>query len=134
MGYRAQFYLSLEDGRRFNRSIVDGLIDVIGRAFKRCPLPCTWSQTDLSLKAKDSKIWPDLDRGAFKGLPQLVPQMWIANYGKCLSGSQPGLALAEVNPPLLGLKGSWISSDSDEPFLPADKLYRDGLLRCFGFT
>jgi hypothetical protein len=37
MGYRAQYYLSLEQGRRFNRDVVDALIPLMEIAWKESP-------------------------------------------------------------------------------------------------
>jgi hypothetical protein len=134
MGYRAQYYVSLNDGRRFNRLLINGLVDVLKRAYEMTKPEWDWATAEQSLRQKDSKLWPHLDDDAFKGQRELlVPPMWVANC-KNYKSSRLGLRLAALNPPKVDLKGSWVSHTSDEPFLPEGKRCRDELLRCFGFT
>lgn len=65
-GYRAQHYLSPEEGVIFNRKILDGLVPAIRAAYERNPLnnvPFDW--VEHSLRAPHPRRW--VDSGAARG-------------------------------------------------------------------
>jgi hypothetical protein len=132
MGYRAQYYLSLEQGRRFNRDVVDALTPLMEVAWKESSNE-EWPLAHRSLTGSDAKVWPALDETAFEAQPKLKPPMWVINCDETRA-SKRGLHLASTNPPKIELKGAWVSAQHGEYWIATGKRCRDELLRCFGFT
>jgi hypothetical protein len=80
-GYRAQYYLSPEEGILYNRAIVSGLAPAIMAAFQLRPLHVDWTIVEQSLMAPHSKIWVFKEREAFdEAAPDTVnPSRWVEN-------------------------------------------------------
>ncbi|WP_131869364.1 MULTISPECIES: hypothetical protein [unclassified Bradyrhizobium] len=131
-GYRAQFYVSLEDGRRFNRYLIDSLLPSLKLAWERTNEE-PWDEALRSLRDSSAKIWPEMDDEALKGQPKLRATMWQFNC-EATGACTIGMHLFCTCPPTIEVKGGWISDRSAEPWVPMGKRARDELLRCFGFT
>src|SRR5882724_10834728 len=56
-GYRAQYYLSPEEGLLYNRQIIDGLIPAVHTAYQHTPLQITFAMIERSLRTPHAKIW-----------------------------------------------------------------------------
>src|ERR1700730_8403539 len=82
-GYRAQYYLSPEEGIVYNRQIVDGLISPIRAAFDRKPLHGTsLDLIDRSLPTAYAKIWAcEEPSNPFNQSENttLTPARWVEN-------------------------------------------------------
>jgi hypothetical protein len=136
MGYRAQYYRSLDHGRTFNRILVDRLTFVIKAALRhgRCSFPATWNQVKQSLKGPHSKLWVAGDWAAFICEPQVLkPARWIAYWSRCQDKAL-GLAAPLPGKPELDLKGTFICKKTGEPWLPESKKDRDQKIHCSGWT
>lgn len=132
-GYRAQFYVGLDDGRLFNRSLIDSMLPSLQLAWEASSNQEPWEAALRSLNDPSAKIWPELDDAALKGQPKLIAKMWAMNCEEA-KASTIGMHLFANNPPTIEVKGGWISDQSSDPWLPLKKRCRDELLRCFGFT
>jgi hypothetical protein len=115
-GYRAQYYLSVVDGRRYNRAIVDGLTPAIQQAHGRLPsFEAQWSDVEQSLRGASSKIWMPKDEEVLKAAPAaLRPPRWAEFWRN--SESAWGLRVPLPPDPQIDLKGSFIRPGSDEEF------------------
>lgn len=80
-GYRAQYYLSPEEGILFNRELIYALIPALRHAYRLRPLPTDWDLMQLSLETRHSKIWVFEDKVAFDDSIKetLNPKRWVAN-------------------------------------------------------
>jgi hypothetical protein len=77
-GYRAQYYLSVEEGERYNRAIVDGLTPAVQELHGRL-IGCDGPSKPLaqSLGGGSSKIWMPEDEEVLKEAPAaLRPPRW----------------------------------------------------------
>ena len=131
-GYRAQFYVALEQGRRFNRRVIDSLMPPLKLAWEGTNEE-PWNEALRSLQDSSAKIWPEMDDDALKGQPKLRARMWQLNC-EATCASTIGMHLFCVTPPTVEIKGGWISNQSSDPWLPPGKRCRDEILRSFGFT
>jgi hypothetical protein len=133
-GYRAQFYLGLEVGRRFNRTLVDAMIPILEQAWKAEAIAVdAWPLAARSLTSAAAKVWAEKDISALGGQPTLDAKMWVANCVET-GASVRGLHLFSNKPPTIEIKGAWVSEKSSDIWIPDGKRCRDELLRCFGFT
>jgi hypothetical protein len=80
-GYRAQYYLSPEEGIIFNRRLVDNFEPVVSVAFEQAPLAVRFDAVTNSLLAPHAKIWIYEERDAFDNalIDGLNPRRWIIN-------------------------------------------------------
>jgi hypothetical protein len=136
MGYRAQYYRSLDEGRTFNRSLVDRLALAIKATLRhgRRSFPATWTQVEQSLKGPHSKLWVAGDWAAFIREPQVLkPARWVAYWSRCQDHAL-GLAAPLPDKPVLELKGTFICLKTGELWLPESKKDRDQQIHCSGWT
>lgn len=80
-GYRAQFYLSPEEGVLYNRDTLDALVDPLCCAYERCSLRVTLDKMIDSLGGPHAKVWVFKDKEAFNEAPacSLNPPRWAEN-------------------------------------------------------
>jgi hypothetical protein len=133
-GYRAQFYVGLEIGRRFNRLLIDSMLPSLERAWETNRDDTgDWPLALRSLTHDTAKIWAEMDISAVRGQPKLNAKMWRLNCEET-EASDRGLRLFSTKPPTIEVKGAWVSQHSTEIWVPVRKRCRDEMLRCFGFT
>jgi hypothetical protein len=133
-GYRAQFYVGLEIGRRFNRLLIDSMLPSLERAWEtNQDNKGDWPLALRSLTHDTAKIWAEMDVGAVRRQPKLNAKMWQLNCEET-EASDRGLCLFSNKPPTIEVKGAWVSQQSTEIWVPVRKRCRDEMLRCFGFT
>jgi hypothetical protein len=115
-GYRAQYYLSVERGRRYNRAIVDGLTPAIQAAHARLiGFEVPWPLVEQSLRGGSSKIWMPKDEEVLKASPAaLRPPLWSKFWRN--HESAWGLRVPLPSDPQIDLKGSFIRPGSQEEF------------------
>ena len=127
-GYRAQYYLSPEEGVLFNRRILDGIVEAIQFAYRRNPLTVALDAVEQSLNAPHAKIWIYREQDAFEeATPDLLnPARWVEN------GATRGRRIPLPIDHSIDLKGAFIHEKTGElfvDFLKEDRacdLYRKG--------
>jgi hypothetical protein len=105
-GYRAQYYLSIQEGVRFNRILIDALRDAVRSAYCLHPLEQSESLILHSFDGPWSKAWIYEDRDAFQNAPQgeLLPRRWVESNPDCIGLCAPLPLVTAVE-----LKGTWVS-------------------------
>ena len=80
-GYRAQYYLSPEEGVLYNRDVLSVLKFAIKKAFERALLTVPWTLVERSLAGPHSKIWIFDEKPAFDEAEDetLNPTRWVEN-------------------------------------------------------
>jgi len=119
-GYRAQYYLSPEEGVIFNREIIRALSDAVHVAYKIAQPDYDLQILDYSLFAPHSKIWIHKDTAAFNDADSemLNPLRWVENRaGQGRKAPLP--AHLEID-----LKGTFIHPKTKELFIDDFKLNR----------
>lgn len=103
-GYRAQYYLSVEDGENFNRTLIDALVPAIKKFYEIKPLRnVDWAAIEASLRGQYSKIGVK-NGNAYEDAKALITLRWKdSNYGS---------RLLKFFPPLMDVFGTFIKSDN----------------------
>jgi hypothetical protein len=129
-GYRAQYYLSPEEGILYNRQIVDGLVPAVRTAYDRKPLHAPFEWVERSLRAPHAKIWVFQEREAFDTASKetLNPPRWVEH------GDTRGRRVPLLDHPIVDLKGAFIRPGTDDLFVDPLKLERPCDLHRKGFT
>ncbi|MGL3214042.1 hypothetical protein [Bradyrhizobium sp. BR 1433] len=124
-GYRAQYYLSPQEGEAFNRRIIDALESELAHPAS-ITLGVSRSLIARSFMGAYSKIWVANEREAFDAAPsgRLMPPQW-----RCCAGRGTRLPLASH----LDIKGTFIQPDETEWVDPL-KLGRAIDLHTRGYT
>jgi hypothetical protein len=119
-GYRAQYYLSPEEGMLYNRDVVKGLSEPLKAAYARKPLSVDLDLVLTSVDGPHSKVWVYGVPSAFNSAPEnaLNPRRWVEN--NALLGRRAPLP----NHLSLELKGAFIHPSSGEIFVDDLKLDR----------
>jgi hypothetical protein len=136
MGYRAQYYKSVEDGRGFNRRLVNVLTPMVRTVFEngQCSVPVEWNRIEQSLKGPHSKVWVAGDWAAFIHESEVLKAArWVAYWSRCQDKAL-GLAAPLPGEPALDLKGTFICEKTGKPWLPESKIDRDQKIYCSGWT
>ncbi len=78
-GYRAQFYLSPEEGVLFNRDVLDVLTPPLVDTYRKKPLAVPIERIQDSLSGPHAKVWIYKEQEAFEeALPEtLNPPRWV---------------------------------------------------------
>lgn len=128
-GYRAQYYLSEEEGKAFNDATLNALEPAAMAACIRYPLPVPWKQVRQSLLGAHSKVWLWGDGRSFATAEPhtLMPARWAQYEGIATRAPMP-------SPPAIELKGTFIHPQSGEDWLPEEKEDRHKRLHERGFT
>ena len=129
-GYRAQYYLSPEEGILYNRQIVDGLVPVTRTAYDRTPLHAPFDLVERSLRAPHAKIWVFQEREAFDDALEetLNPPRWVEH------GATRGRRVPLPAHSTIDLKGAFIRPGTDDLFVDPLKLERPCDLHRKGYT
>lgn len=80
-GYRAQFYLSPEEGVFFNRDVILALGSAVRATLSQSHLAASWELVEASLLGPHSKIWIFDEKAAFDQAIEngLSPNRWVKN-------------------------------------------------------
>jgi hypothetical protein len=129
-GYRAQYYLSPEEGVLFNRDLIVGLHNAIKTAYSYASLDVCFPIVERSLLGPHSKIWIYGERQAFEfSESELVnPPRWVENNAS--SGRKAPLPHHHK----LDLKGTFIEPKGPGAFIDEFKLDRAWDLHRKGYT
>jgi hypothetical protein len=129
-GYRAQYYLSPEEGILYNRDAVDGLLPVIRAAYDKRPLREEFGLIQHSLEAPHAKLWIFGEQKAFDEAPAdaLNPPRWVDN------GATRGRKAPLPDHLMLDVKGAFINPQTKAMFIDELKLDRARDLFNRGFT
>jgi hypothetical protein len=109
-GYRAQYYLSVEDGIEFNRLLVDALIEAARLIHEREAAKLAWKCFQHSFNGPWSKVWIHCDSQAFMNAPRGELRPW-----RCAEDHPTSIGLCAPLPAetALDLKGTWVA-DADQ--------------------
>ena len=129
-GYRAQYYLSPEEGILFNRDLVEGVRDAIKTAYEAAPLAAKYGLVEKSMLAPHSKFWIYRDRGAFDeaDADTVNPSRWVA------SGTSRGRKAPLPRHLKFDFKGTFIHPETHQLFIDDYKLDRAWDLFKTGYT
>ncbi len=129
-GYRAQFYLSPEEGVLYNRDVLQGLRTAVASAYSQQPLSVSVDIMLRSLDGPHSKIWVFDEKAAFDETPRhsLTPPRWVKNNG------DRGLRAPLPKHLMIDIKGVFIHSTSGNLFIDDYKLDRSCDLYTKGYT
>jgi hypothetical protein len=117
-GYRAQYCLSVTEGRRYNRAIVNALIPSLRHVHASLGgTKLRWPEVERSLRGRYSKIWVADDEEHFQNAPDAL---CVSNWtGK-------GRRVPLPSSPRLDVKGTFIQPGTLKEF--TTKPYRDRCL------
>ena len=129
-GYRAQYYLSPEEGVIFNRQLVRNFEPTVRLAFEQQPLTVKVDFVVESLFAPHSKIWIFNELDAFDSALEdaLNPPRWLEN------GATRGRRAPLPDHFTIDLKGAFIHELNRELFVDELKLSRPCDLHMKGYT
>jgi hypothetical protein len=129
-GYRAQYYLSPEEGILFNRETLSRLTPVLRGAYERSSVDAPWESLQMSIEAPHSKIWIVGEEAAFNEADPntLSPKRWVHNNAAL------GRRAPLPTHLMIDVKGSFIEPVSRDFFVDPLKLDRASDLFRVGFT
>jgi hypothetical protein len=129
-GYRAQYYISPEEGILYNRDILDGLIPAIKAAYRKQPLDVRFDLIEQSVRAPHSKIWVFEEEAAFDEAEKdaLNPPRWVAN------GATRGRKAPLPSHYTIDVKGAFVHPVTSDLFVDELKLDRAWDLLKRGYT
>jgi hypothetical protein len=121
-GYRAQYCLSVKEGRRYNRAIVDALVPALRYAHATRSDPrLRWCDVEQSLTGRYSKIWIAEDDEHF---PKAPVALRVPGWTKW------GLRIPLPSSPKVDVKGTFIRPGSRGEFTTKpdrdEDLHRNG--------
>jgi len=119
-GYRAQYYISVAEGERFNKELVANLTPAICRQNEVTNVALQ-STVQASLNGKDSKIWVVGDAKGFSEQEELIAKRWNERNPPAFFSTR----LALITPPQMHLKGTFIcENDSPNCWIDESKMTR----------
>lgn len=129
-GYRAQYYLSPEEGVLYNRDVLQGLKTTLSSAYSKVTLPVSLDQVLRSLDGPHSKVWVFEEKAAFDNAAEnsLNPPRWVENNGA------RGRRAPLPDHLMLDIKGAFIHPTSGTLFVDPLKLDRACDLFRKGYT
>ncbi len=129
-GYRAQYYISPEEGILYNRDILDGFAPAFKTAYPKQPLDIEFDLIEKSLRAPHSKIWVFGEKAAFDNAAQdaLNPPRWVEN------GATRGRKAPLPSHCMIDVKGAFIHPGTSDLFVDELKLDRAWDLFKRGYT
>jgi len=129
-GYRAQYYLSPEEGVLHNRDVLDGLVLPIRLTYEQRPLTVDWAFVERSMRAPHSKIWIFEEKAAFDaaGQNELNPPRWVEH---CATTGRKAPLPSHCT---LDVKGAFVRLGTGDLFVDPLKLERPLDLFHRGYT
>jgi hypothetical protein len=129
-GYRAQYYLSPDEGVLYNRDILSGLEPALRLAYVRQPLGVDFSLVEKSIRAPHSKIWVFGEQKAFDDAADntLNPPRWVEN------DATRGRKAPLPKHFMIDVKGAFLHPASNDLFVDELKLDRACDLFRTGYT
>jgi hypothetical protein len=129
-GYRAQYYISPEEGILYNRDILDGLIPAIKAAYRKQPLDVHFDLIEQSVRAPHSKVWVFKEKAAFDEAEKdaLNPPRWVEN--NATRGRKAPLPSHYT----IDVKGAFVHPATSDLFVDERKLDRAWDLFKRGYT
>ncbi len=129
-GYRAQYYLSPEEGILYNRDILECLIPSFKVVCQERPLNIGFELIEKSLQSPHSKIWIFEEKLAFDEAEKdtLNPARWVAN------GATRGRKVPLPSHRKIEVKGAFINPGTSDLFVDELKLDRAWDLFRQGYT
>jgi hypothetical protein len=132
-GYRAQYYLGVEAGRDFNRSLVNGLIPALRANHAAQRFAVDWRWIEQSLSGELSKVWVAGDACPFRSAEpgEFRPRRWAERH----AADSNALALRAPLPPrpAIDVKGTWVLPTGDV-WVSDEKRDRHQMLTDNGFV
>lgn len=129
-GYRAQYYLSPEEGILFNRELIAALEPALRASHSNRPLPVEFEFAEASLRAPHSKVWVYNEKVAFDEAAHetLNPPRWVS------SGKTRGRRAPLPDHYTVDVKGTFINPPATDFFVDEPKLDRACDLFNCGYT
>jgi hypothetical protein len=130
-GYRAQYYLSPEQGAECNRTLVKALIEPITRTLKMIGFAVPLEIARASMLGRWSRIWVARDGEVFSAALQreFRPKRWA----RVNPGDSMALRAPLPERPTIDLKGTRIRPQDGAQWLSPDKANRDQRLHERGY-
>lgn len=119
-GYRAQYYLSPEEGVLYNRAVVSSLVPALRLAYEKVPLEVSWSLFEWSISTPHAKVWVFRETEAFNqaAAETLNPIRWVENDARM------GRRAPLPSHLRLDIKGAFIDPAASTLFIDECKLER----------
>ncbi|MBW8366093.1 MAG: hypothetical protein K0M39_16200 [Rhizobium sp.] len=119
-GYRAQYYLSPEEGILFNRDVIQGLREPLQVAYARQTLQVDLDLVLTSIDGPHSKVWVSGNPSTFNSAPEnsLHPDRWVENNANL------GCRAPLPDSPGLEFKGAFVHPVTRQFFVDELKLER----------
>lgn len=134
MGYRAQYYLSIDEGRRFNAHVVERIAPVLHDAASASFLPVGWETIEKSWNGPHSAVWMAGDRSDMVEEPKVLrPERWV-KYWETSKTVPLGLAAPRPDAPMLALKGGFVALPGNESWVPVCDRDRDAAISRSGWV
>jgi hypothetical protein len=129
-GYRAQYYLSPEEGVLYNRQLIDGLQRSLRIAHDQNSIARPFEDLWRTLVAPHAKVWVFDEQSAFDEAKEnsLNPPRWVEN------AATRGRRAPLPKECAVDLKGAFLIPGTDELFVDDLKLSRPYELHCKGYT
>lgn len=129
-GYRAQYYLSPEEGVLYNRDVLQCLKPALTAAYSQRTLGVDMDLVSRSIDGPHSKVWVYGDTAAFNSAPEnsLNPRRWVENRAKLGRRAPLPTALS------LDIKGAFVHASSFCLFIDELKVDRACDLFRQGYT
>jgi len=129
-GYRAQFYLSPEEGVLYNRDLLLRILPAIEAAYRRNPIVVELSRVLQSLLAPHAKVWVYGEKKAFDeaAANTVNPPRWIQN------GSTRGRKAPLPSRLTIDVKAAFLQAGTECLFVDELKLDRPMELFSKGWT
>ena len=129
-GYRAQYFLSPEEGVLYNRDVLQALRGVLSGAYLQQPLSEPLEIVLRTIDAPHAKVWVFGETAAFNGSAEnsLNPQRWVENRASL------GRRAPLPSHLTLDVKGAFLQPCTGELFIDPLKLDRACDLFCKGYT
>jgi hypothetical protein len=133
-GYRAAYWVSVEEGQCFNRQLLQSIEPAFRIAWLGCARQVSWKHARLSLLGKHSKLWaPERKISApnecedWGDYGLLIPDRWKGD------SYNEGTRLPMPCRPRLEVKGTFINSEGHD-WLHPNKAQRHDQIHETGFT